>query len=99
MLSYDFQNFLYFVRTKQFYKMPIKSYLAHPHEGKKNELIEAISALKQCEVIPAENHDVLVIVTETEDREEEDQLKENLETIPSLKMLAMVSGFHTPKPN
>ena len=79
--------------------MPIKSYIAHPHEGKKNELIQAISALSQCEVIPAENHDVLVVVTDTKNREEENQLKENLETIPSLKMLAMVSGFNTPKPN
>ena len=77
--------------------MPIKSYLAHPHEGKKNELIEAISQLKSCEVIPAQNRDVLVVVTETETREEEDQLKQKLDAISSLKLLAMVSGFNTPQ--
>ena len=41
--------------------MPIKSYLAHPHEGKKEELIVAISALTECEVIPAENIAVSLI--------------------------------------
>jgi nitrate reductase NapAB chaperone NapD len=79
--------------------MPIKSYLAHPHQGKKIDLIKAVSALNHCEVIPAENEDLLIIVTETENQEEEEILKENLEAIPSLKMLAMVSGFHTPKSN
>lgn len=77
--------------------MPIKSYLAHPHEGKKHELVSALSQLEQCEVFPAQNKDILVVVTETENKQEEDILKEKLETIASLKMLAMVSGFHTPK--
>jgi len=77
--------------------MPIKSYLAHPHEGKKDALIKAISKLKTCEVVPAQNRDVLVVVTETETREEEDRLKLKLAAISSLKLLAMVSGFNTPQ--
>ncbi|WGH76764.1 hypothetical protein P8625_06330 [Tenacibaculum tangerinum] len=79
--------------------MPIKSYLAHPHDGKKDELIKALSSLNECEVIPAENKDVLVVVTETETKAEEDILKQKLETIGSLKLLAMVSGFNTPIKN
>ncbi|MFD2565946.1 hypothetical protein [Pseudotenacibaculum haliotis] len=79
--------------------MPIKSYLAHPHEGKKNELINKISEIEQCEVIPAQNKDILVVVTETESKQEEEILKHKLETIESLKLLAMVSGFNTPKKN
>lgn len=77
--------------------MPIKSYLAHPMEGQKLALIQAISAIAQCDVIPAENRDVLVVVTETESKQEEDYLRQQLETIPSLKLLAMVSGFNTPQ--
>jgi nitrate reductase NapAB chaperone NapD len=77
--------------------MPIKSYLAHPHEGKKNALIQAISKLSQCEVVPAQNKDILVVVTETESKEEEEILKQQIEAIDSLKLLAMVSGFNTPK--
>lgn len=76
--------------------MPIKSYLAHPEEGRKEELIKAISEFKECEVIPAENENVLVVITETEDENQEANLKIKLDTIPSLKLLALVSGFNTP---
>jgi len=79
--------------------MPIKSYLAHPHDGKKEELIKALSTIKECDVLPAENKDVLVLVTETETKAEEDILKQKLEAISSLKLLALVSGFNTPKNN
>lgn len=77
--------------------MPIKSYLAHPHHGQKDSLIKELSALKNCEVIPAENKDVLIVVTETNDETEDSDLKEKIETISSLKLLALVSGFNTPK--
>lgn len=79
--------------------MPIKSYLAHPHKGKKRELIEAISQFKECEVIPAQNREVLVVVTETESKQEEDNLKLKLDALGSLKLLAMVSGFNSPQNN
>ncbi|WBX72330.1 hypothetical protein [Tenacibaculum retecalamus] len=77
--------------------MPIKSYLAHPLEGKKEELQQAISLLKGCEIIPAENENVLVVITETKDDAEDKSLKESIETIKSLKLLALVSGFNTPQ--
>ncbi|WP_282135699.1 hypothetical protein [Seonamhaeicola maritimus] len=79
--------------------MPIKSYLAHPHDGKKEVLIQAISQLSNCDVIPAENKDLLIVVTDTNDKIEDEQLKEKLEAIESLKLLAMVSGFDAPKNN
>lgn len=79
--------------------MPIKSYLAHPHDSRKDELIKAISEIDQCEVVPAQNKDILVVITETEDKREEEILKEKLDAISSLKLLAMVSGFNTPKTN
>lgn len=79
--------------------MPIKSYLAHPFEGKKGELINELSNLKNCEIIPAENKDVLILVTDTNSKLEETQLKDKLDTIKSLKLLAMVSGFNSPKNN
>ncbi|WP_299431255.1 hypothetical protein [uncultured Aquimarina sp.] len=79
--------------------MPIKSYLAHPHTGKKNELIETLSKMNQCEVMPAQNKDILILITETNNKTDEAILKEKLETIESLKLLAMVSGFNTPQNN
>ncbi|MFL0061237.1 hypothetical protein [Tenacibaculum maritimum] len=79
--------------------MPIKSYLAYPYEGKKEALIKAITLIEKCDVIPAGNEDVLVVVTETETVVEEEALKERLEGITSLRLLAMVSGFNNPKKN
>ncbi len=77
--------------------MPIKSYLAHPHDGKKTELVEALMAINQCDVMPAENKDLVIVVTDTINKIEEEILKEKLEAIESLKLLAMVSGFNTPQ--
>ncbi len=79
--------------------MPIKSYLAHPHEGKKQELIQVLSNIPECEVIPAENKEILILITETEDKAKENILQEQLEAIDCLKLLAMVSGFNSPKKN
>lgn len=79
--------------------MPIKSYLAHPHNGKKEILLRSLSALNYCEVIPAENKEVIVLVTETKDEEQDKELKEEIESIESLKLLALVSGFNSPKNN
>jgi nitrate reductase NapAB chaperone NapD len=79
--------------------MPIKSYLAHPHDGKKEMLINAISQLSNCEVIPAENKNLLIVVTDTDNKIEDEQLKETIEALDSLKLLALVSGFNAPKNN
>lgn len=75
--------------------MPIKSYLVHPHLGRKEELVAVISCIQECNVIPAKNQDILVMVTETHNKEEEETLQRKLESIESLNLLAMVSGFNT----
>lgn len=77
--------------------MPIKSYLVHPHDGKKEELLQELSAMASCEVVPAQNREIIALVTETETKQEEEVLKARLESIKSLKLLAMVSGFNTPQ--
>jgi len=77
--------------------MPIKSYIAHAMKGKKEELMKALTDLNQCEVVPAENQDVLALVTDTPNEKEEEILKEKIEAINSLKLLSLVSGFNTPQ--
>ncbi|MFS4418066.1 hypothetical protein [Maribacter sp. 2307ULW6-5] len=77
--------------------MPIKSYLAHAHTGKKDALHQALSAMEGCEVVPAENQDVLALVTDTATEEEDGRLKASIEALDSLKLLALVSGFNTPQ--
>ena len=77
--------------------MPIKSYLAHPHQGKKTELMQTLTSLDHCEVIPAENKELLILITDTESNLQEDNLQEQLNTISSIKLLALVSGFNASK--
>tara|TARA_R110001606_G_scaffold135548_2_gene272661 strand:- start:5123 stop:5362 length:240 start_codon:yes stop_codon:yes gene_type:complete len=77
--------------------MPITSYLAHAIKGQKKDLIKQLSGLQNCDIIPAENQDIVVVVTDTEDTIQEDILKEQIEAFASLKLLALVSGFNTPK--
>ena len=73
--------------------MPIKSYLAIPHEGQKEKLSSAISAFPECEVIPSENNEVLIILTETPEENEDKALFEKLTGLPALKHLNLVSAF------
>ncbi|MCH9659451.1 MAG: hypothetical protein K0U54_00925 [Bacteroidetes bacterium] len=77
--------------------MPIKSYLAHAFTGKKEELLGALQKINQCEVVPAKNEDVIVLVTDTSNEIEEETLKERIEAIDSLKILSLVSGFNPPQ--
>ena len=77
--------------------MPIKSYLAHPIDGKKENLINALNALGSCEVHPSENEELLILITDTQTVEEDIILKESIDALDSLKMLSLVSGFNTPK--
>ncbi len=77
--------------------MPIKSYLAHPIDGKKEALIHALQSLDNCEVIPSENEELIIVVTDTLTIEEDKILKEKIDAIDSLKMVSLVSGFNTPK--
>ncbi len=79
--------------------MPIKSYIAYPLEGKKDVLIDALKEIKQCEIIPSRNEEIVVVVTETPSDKEDIKLKELIDNLESLKMISLVSGFNTPKNN
>ena len=74
--------------------MPIFSYLAYPVQGAKEQLVKDLTALDFCEVTPAENEEVLILVTDTPDEETEKKLQENLEALESLESLGMTFG-HT----
>ena len=78
--------------------MPIKSYLAYPIDGKKNALILALNALDNCEVIPSENEELLVVLTDTLTIEEDKSLKDTIDALDSLKMalrLVSMTSLHS----
>jgi nitrate reductase NapAB chaperone NapD len=74
--------------------MPVFSYLAYPIPGAKEQLLNDLAALDYCEVTPAENKEVLILVTDTPDEETEKKLQEKLEALKLLESLGMTFG-HT----
>ncbi len=74
--------------------MPILSFLALPHKGAMDQLCTDLSALEHCEVIPAENQEVVVLVTDTPDADAEKELQKTLKHLPSLQSLSMTFGHN-----
>ena len=74
--------------------MPIFSYLAYPVQGAEEQLQSDLTALDFCEVTPAENEEVLILVTDTPNEETEKKLQDKLKALKSLESLSMTFG-HT----
>lgn len=73
--------------------MAIKSYLVFPHQGKKESLITQLEALRWCDVIPAENKDLVVIVADTMDKNDEEEFIKKINELESMDHYTLVSGF------
>ncbi|MDP2088159.1 MAG: hypothetical protein Q8J84_02025 [Flavobacteriaceae bacterium] len=73
--------------------MPIKSYIAHPIEGKRRELIMKLKELSSCEIMPATNQEIVIVVTDTFSNQEDQQLYDTIINFPELKHFTLVSGF------
>jgi hypothetical protein len=78
--------------------MPIKSYLAYPERGRRDELAAALGRLGGCEVLPALNRDVLILVTDTPDEAAEAALEAALAEVPALQGLGLVAGLPEDRP-
>ncbi len=77
--------------------MPVKSYLVFPLKGKQSELNQSLSELPWCDVSIAENKELLVLVTDTENETEEEQCLQQLKKIEFLEHMTLVSGFEENK--
>ncbi len=73
--------------------MPIKSYMIYPAEGRRRELVSVLTDLPGCEVIPAENKDVIILVTDTPDAKADEALENRLRNLKDLQFLALVAGY------
>ncbi len=73
--------------------MPIFSYLAMPKSGAKEVLCADLAALPHCEVIPSDNQEVVVLVTDTPDETTEDKLQKSLNNLQSLQSLSLAFGY------
>jgi nitrate reductase NapAB chaperone NapD len=76
--------------------MPVFSYLAYPKQGAKEKLIEDLAALEFCEATPADNEEILILVTDTPDKDQEKALQKKLKNLNSLESLGMTFGHVDP---
>ena len=72
--------------------MPILSYLVLPQSGAMDQLCTDLSAMECCEIIPSDNQEVVVLVTDTPDEETEKTLQKTLKQLPSLQSISMTFG-------
>jgi nitrate reductase NapAB chaperone NapD len=73
--------------------MPIFSYLAIPRLGSREKLCAELAALEFCQIIPAENQDILVLVTDTPNDASEKHLQSTLKNLQSLQSLSLTFGY------
>ncbi|MGB3209779.1 MAG: hypothetical protein WBB19_03645 [Desulforhopalus sp.] len=73
--------------------MPIFSYLAIPQNGAKEKLCADLAALAHCRIIPADNREVIVLITDTPDETTEELLQESLKNLQSLQSLNLAFGY------
>ncbi|MDW3196781.1 MAG: hypothetical protein R8G66_30680 [Cytophagales bacterium] len=73
--------------------MPVKSYIIVPHTDQKQQLVAEIRKISSCEIYPAENQEVLVLITDTSNEDEEQQLYRNVENNKKIRHITLVSGY------
>ena len=73
--------------------MPIKSYLAHVLDGRRDEVARTLDGLAGCSIVPATNRNVVVVVTDTADEAAEQELQDALARVPGLQHLTLVAGL------
>ena len=72
--------------------MPVFSYLAYPRQGAKQELLNDLANLEYCEATPADNENILILITDTPDEETEKGLQKKLKQLNTLESLGMAFG-------
>jgi nitrate reductase NapAB chaperone NapD len=74
--------------------MPILAYIVTPQSGEKNKLLKELNGMEHCEALSADNAEILILVTDTPDKETEEKLEKQLNTIESLESLSMTFGYN-----
>ena len=70
--------------------MAVKSYLAFSAPGRFSSMLTRLGDFAACEVYPASDREVAILVTDTESEADEKELCARLEREPALMCLALV---------
>jgi len=74
--------------------MPVLAYIVSPRAGEKNKLLKQLNGMQHCEAFSADNAEILILVTDTPDKEAEEKLQKQLNSLESLESLSMTFGYN-----
>ena len=74
--------------------MPVLAYIASPRSGEKDKLLEELNGMQHCEAFSADNAEILILVTDSPDREAEKKLQKQLNNLESMESLSMTFGYN-----
>ena len=72
--------------------MAVCSYIIHPVDGRLEALIANLNAIESCDVIPADNGEAVILVTEPNSDEEEEHLQATLKGMNEIECMALTFG-------
>jgi nitrate reductase NapAB chaperone NapD len=72
--------------------MPICSYLVIPEEGATAKVRARLEGIPECLVVAAENRDVLILVTETDGLDAEEELRSTVAATDGIQALLLTFG-------
>lgn len=73
--------------------MGVRSFLVYTAPGARNVVADVLKADPACEVYPAENRDVVVVVSDLADRTAEEAFDQRLTSLPGVVNVALVAGY------
>ena len=72
--------------------MPVCGYVVVPEPGESAPLARRLRAEDGCEVVPARNDDMLLLVTMADSLDEDAALRRRIEALPGIQALLMTFG-------
>ena len=73
--------------------MGVRSFLVYVAADARDTVTRTLEDDPTCEVYPAENHGVIVVVSDLDDREAEEALDERLASMAGVLNVALVAGY------
>jgi nitrate reductase NapAB chaperone NapD len=73
--------------------MTVQSYLVYPQAGLVQAVARSLAEMPACEVLKSDNRDLLIVITESDSAEAQKALETQLEGVPGIECLALVSGW------
>ena len=72
--------------------MAVQSYLVFPEPGSLTSLSDTLAAMPECEIVPADNRDLILLVTDTPNPAEERALRERLDAMEQIRCMVLAFG-------